>query len=294
MAIKEDINNVPGFLVLAMLVYAVVFMLSVAQVLGGGQNNSLYQRGNARAKYNRSYWNGVGSRRGSLGGVSGAGLRRGMGGGNNTGIRNSGSVVGSGVNSGDNDGMDDSNDTSALKASWCTVAEPSPKDFQVHDLVTIVVQEISKHYVKADTTADRKYSINSTLSDWIHLTKGRLVPDVQAAGDPTIGFTTDKKFKGKGDIKREDTLTARIQAEIIDIMPNGNLVLEATHSVVADDETTYITLTGVCRSKDVGISNTILSSQLADLKLTKKHTGIARDTEKRGWLAALIDFLSPF
>ena len=187
-----------------------------------------------------------------------------------------------------------SSGVSVSNTSWITVHKPRPKDIQVHDLVTIVVHEVSNHSTKADTKAERAYSIDAKLSDWIRLTGGNLRPDKQSAGDPTVGLSFEREFDGKGDIKRQDSLTARIQAEVIDIFPNGNMLLEATHTVVTDDEVMTITLSGLCRSKDIGIDNSILSTQLARLDIRKHHEGMARDAGKRGLLSGLFDWLAPF
>ena len=186
------------------------------------------------------------------------------------------------------------NITSVSEASWFAVEEPTPKDFREHDLITIIVHEVSKHSVKADAKAEREHTIDFKLKDWLRLSDGNLRPDRQLRGDPSIAGDFNREFEGKSDIKREDSLSARIQAEIIDVLPNGTLVLEATHSMTVDDETTLITLIGTCRSKDIGIDNTIISSKIARLEIKKTHTGMARDTTKRSLLARALDFLNPF
>ncbi|MCK4629756.1 MAG: flagellar basal body L-ring protein FlgH [Sedimentisphaerales bacterium] len=186
------------------------------------------------------------------------------------------------------------NTSSVNEASWFAVKEPTPKDFREHDLVTIIVHEVSKHSVKADAKSEREQTIEFKLKDWLRLSGGNLRPDRQSRGDPSIAGDFDREFEGKSNIKREDTLSARIQAEIIDVLPNGTLVLEATHTMVVDEETTLITLTGTCRSKDINIDNTIISSKIARLEIKKTHTGMARDTTKRSLLARALDYLNPF
>jgi len=200
----------------------------------------------------------------------------------------------SGNSSGGEEALVKTNYTSILKASWFTVEEPSPKDFRVHDLVTIVVNEVSKHSTSADTKTERSYDLQAALKEWFKFEEGALRPKSSSAGTPKVDMSFDREFEGKGDVEREDTMSARIQAEIIDIMPNGNLVLEATHRLEMDEEVTVITLTGTCRSKDVGIDNAVISSKVADLRLTKKHEGVARDATKRGLLSGLIDWLAIF
>ncbi|MBN2212022.1 MAG: flagellar basal body L-ring protein FlgH [Sedimentisphaerales bacterium] len=191
-------------------------------------------------------------------------------------------------------GLNKTNYTPVLKASWFTVEEPSPKDFRVHDLVTIVVNEVSKHSTSADTKTERSYDLQAALNEWFKLEQEALRPKSTNAEAPKANVSFNREFEGKGDVEREDTMSARIQAEIIDIMPNGNLVLEATHRMEMDEEVTMITLTGTCRSKDVGIDNTVISSKVADLRLKKTHEGVARDAVKRGLLSGLLDWLAIF
>ena len=244
-------------------------MLTVPQV-GAGQNNSLYLRADQEKQ---------------------ARTLRGQGGGDskvhsvNVGADQIGGRLGK---------IRLRNVTPVLKASWCAVDAPEPKDFQVHDLLTIVVNEVSKHSVKAEADAEREQSFDFTIQDWIRLNGGNLRPDRQSRGDPKIKAAFDRDFEGDSDIKREDTLSARIQAEIIDVLPNGNLALEATHTVIVDEESTTITLTGTCRSNDIGFDNTIFSSKISGLEIRKTHTGMARDATKRSLVMRLLDFLNPF
>jgi len=185
-------------------------------------------------------------------------------------------------------------ETRVLKASWIAVAEPNPKEFRVHDLITIVVHEVSQSSTKANTKSEKDLTFNAKIADWLRLTDGNLRPDKQRNGDPTVDLSLQRELEGKNDIKREDKLMTRIQAEIIDILPNGNLVMEAKHKVTTDEDSTTITLTGICRSKDVGTDNTILSNQLANLDVKKEHEGSAKDTNKRGWLTKFLEKVSPF
>jgi len=176
-----------------------------------------------------------------------------------------------------------------LEASWITVDVPRQRDYRVHDLVTIIVNEVSKSRTKSKSKLERENSIEAVLADWIGLHDGRLRPDGQRGGDPMIGASIEKEFEGKGDTNREDMLTVRITAEIIDVLPNGNLVLEATKSVETDEDVTRVTLTGMCRGSDIGADNTIISSKLARMEISKTHEGAAHDATKRGFLHRFFD-----
>ncbi|MCF7957283.1 MAG: flagellar basal body L-ring protein FlgH [Phycisphaerae bacterium] len=183
---------------------------------------------------------------------------------------------------------------SIRKASWTSVEESQPKGFHVHDLITIQILESSKSSTQAKTKTERETEVDFAIKDWIRLTDMNLRPDKQTRGDPRIAGSFTRDFDSKGDISRADTLSAKIQEEVIDVLPNGTLSLEATHTVLTDDETTVITLTGKCRSKDIGIDNSIISSKIARCVVKKEHFGTARNATKQGWAMKLLDILNPF
>ena len=184
---------------------------------------------------------------------------------------------------------------SVRAASWTMTAEPDPKAYRVHDLITIVIHEVSKNATSADASTERESTLDLKIEEWLQLTRGGLFTgDTATHGQPELKFSAERDFDGKGDVSRSDSLTARIKAQVIDVMPNGNLLLEAIKEVTTDDEVTRITLTGVCRSQDVGIDNSVLSSDLHDLNVVKKHKGMARAATRQSLLEALLNWLNPF
>ena len=182
----------------------------------------------------------------------------------------------------------------ASQVSWTMIEEKKVKGVRMHDLVTILIREKSSHGSDSETKADKQAGLNMVLSDWLKLSGGSIRPAPQSSGDPKIGATFARNLDGKAEVTREDYVTAEIQAEVVDVYPNGNVMLEASHYIRTDEETTEITLTGVCRSNDISASNTITSNRIANLKIDKQSTGIAKSYSERGWLTKLVDFINPF
>ena len=117
---------------------------------------------------------------------------------------------------------------------------------------------------------------------------------MQPSTPPELKTALERDFTGTGDVEREDSLTARITAEVLDVKPNGTLVLQARKRIKTDDEEQMFVLAGVCRAEDVQADNTILSTQLYDLQLEKRHHGVVRDSTKPGWIPKLLDVVNPF
>ncbi|NIA22512.1 MAG: hypothetical protein GWP05_11245 [Anaerolineaceae bacterium] len=185
--------------------------------------------------------------------------------------------------------------------SLIAVKKPKTKKFEVHDIITIIVREESRSRNEADGEVDKVANLKVELADWIRFKKShsglrtKLVPD---AGVATAAPTIDLKAKGKidneGDVERKDSFLTKIAAKIVDVKPNGNLVLEAKRYIQTDDEKIAMTLTGTVRPEDVAVDNSVSSSNVADLAVTKTTKGMARDGQKRGWLVRLFQAISPF
>lgn len=181
-----------------------------------------------------------------------------------------------------------------LATSLFAVEAPQPRKIRVHDLLTIVIREEKRATSDSDLKVDRKWEITAELKKWIRINEQcKLVPQVFPAGNPALDLEYEDKYKGKGKVARKDSLITRVTATVIDVKPNGTLVLEAKKNIQVDEDRQIVTLTGICRSEDVTAQNTVLSTQLADARIEIQHTGPARDAARRGWLARLWDLVRP-
>jgi flagellar L-ring protein precursor FlgH len=174
--------------------------------------------------------------------------------------------------------------------------EPKPRQFAIHDLVTIVVSESSKSKSTADAKADKDYSMASEVGAFMTLDPTSLSDGVQLAPEdlPAFEVSSKKGFKGKGNFNRSDDFTARVTAEIVEIRPNGLLVLEARREIVNDGESQVIQLSGICRPEDIDTNNQVLSQRVADAVVKKMTTGQLRDTSEKGFLARILDAVFAF
>lgn len=179
--------------------------------------------------------------------------------------------------------------------SYFNVPVPKPKTLNKHDLVTIVVFEDSTASsqgtsdLKRDSEVDGKI-IQTPSLNLSNFALGAGIGSVQ----PELSLSGVRSFKGEGTVDRHDSFTARIQAEVVDVKPNGTLVLQARKRILNDEEQQMFILTGICRVQDITPDNTVLSTQLFDFDVQKKTTGSLRDTTKRGWVPKLLDWISPF
>jgi flagellar L-ring protein precursor FlgH len=167
-----------------------------------------------------------------------------------------------------------------------------PRKFKVEDLVTIIVRQQKKYEGDAEMESKKKWGLSGKLSDWFRFYDDcqHLGQDKLSNGEPGFKFDYDNKYKTEGEADREDRFTTRITARIIDVKPNGNLVVEATLEEQHDEEAAILTVTGICRSTDVTPDNTVLSTQIAELKIVEKNRGALRDATSRGFVPRILSF----
>ena len=174
--------------------------------------------------------------------------------------------------------------------------KPLPKRiFAVGDLVTVIVRQQSTYKHSGKTDLEREVQIKAELKDWIRFKDAKLVPDTLPAGDPKIDFALGRSFEGEGKKNRTDEVVTRVTCQVIDVKPNNTLVLQGGPDVIeTDGEKQEISLTGICRTEDVGADNTILSTQLLECRFKRESAGAVRDAMRRGWVYKLWDWIRPF
>jgi len=182
------------------------------------------------------------------------------------------------------------------EASLFVITPPEPRTFQENDLVTVIVSERSKADRSQTVETEKEYDIEGQLSNFLDLSellKGRFVDD-DDDNFPQIGLDLKNEFKGEGDYERSDTITDRITARVVEVKPNGTLLLEARRMIKTDDEVQVATLSGVCRQLDITNRNTVQSNQLFDMTLIVENEGMIRKTTKPGFIKQAMDLLFNF
>lgn len=182
------------------------------------------------------------------------------------------------------------------EVSFWNVPPPEPRVIRKHDIITIIVREESEFSSEGSTDLKKEAELNGAIEEFIKLNLRQLQINAGGVGDdpPTVRMGADRAFKGEGTVEREDTLTARMPAEVVDVKPNGNIVLQGRKTIRTDEEEQTFLITGICRAQDISADNSILSTNVHDLNFRKDHKGAVRDNTRRGWFTRLLDLANPF
>ncbi len=174
---------------------------------------------------------------------------------------------------------------------------------RLNDLVMIRLNENISGSGEADTNTSRDSSADFKVSDLFgantdfNLHNLALLNGFYKGANvfsPTVSGSSISDFKGKGDTKKRGRLTGTITAKVVEVMPNGNLVLESRKEITINRDKQILVLRGMVRPYDIDANNTILSSMIADAQVYYVGDGVIQDKQGQGWLVRFLDTIWPF
>jgi flagellar L-ring protein FlgH len=179
--------------------------------------------------------------------------------------------------------------------SWYEIPLPPPKEVRVNDIVTIRVDTGARLSESAQLQRRRTSQYDALLNDWIDLEGLRAIrPAKQSEGDQRVQGNLNQLNRVTGQLDTTESLKFEIAATVAAVLPNGNIVLEAHRVIESNNEQWMHSLSGVCRREDIGPGNSVLSKDIANLRVKKSELGQIRDAYKRGWLSKWWDQFGPF
>jgi flagellar L-ring protein precursor FlgH len=165
----------------------------------------------------------------------------------------------------------------------------------MHDIVTIRVDESATSLLLGNATSRKTTSYDAVVRDWIRMVGlDTIKPAPQSDGDPRVQVNQNEVYRGDSTIRTSESLTFNIAAQVVDILPNGLIVLEGTTTVELNDNRLEVSLIGTCRSQDIDPNNTVLSRNLVNKHIKKRENGHVRDGYSRGWLTRFLAQIKPF
>jgi flagellar L-ring protein precursor FlgH len=158
------------------------------------------------------------------------------------------------------------------------------------DLVFIEVVEESAASVSSNAKRGRD---SGTLGGVVGAVGAIPMPGAAVTAG-VLGGLGSRKFEGKGETGRRSILSARVAARVVEVLPNGDLRVEAQKMVKINKEDEMLTLSGIIRRRDISADNAVPTTMVGDLKVTLNGKGVASADNAPGWLFRLFEKISPF
>jgi len=149
------------------------------------------------------------------------------------------------------------------------------KAVRLHDVVSIVVTES----LAASTDGQVKNSRASNASSGLTSLFGALKSS--NALQNLVGMSASSGLSAQGQSTTNSSLATTFGGEVVDVLPNGMLVVQATRQLTFSQQTQLIKLRGLVRPEDVSAQNQVLSTAMTDLELEVTGKGIVNDSTYR-------------
>ena len=170
---------------------------------------------------------------------------------------------------------------------------------RVGDIVVVKLVENTKAQNKAETSSNKKSSNDYQVANMFNRGHAGFIPFMPIGPQPSVGVPildteSASGINSTGKTKRENYVTTSLATRVLRVLPGGLMEIEGAREIRVNEETEYMVVRGMIRSKDVSADNSVLSTQIADASIEYYGKGVLADKQKPGWFSRLMDNVWPF
>jgi len=167
---------------------------------------------------------------------------------------------------------------------------------KVGDILTVSVAITDNASLSNSTSQNRggdgeSMGITSLLG--LENSINKVLPNSVDASD-LAGVTSSRDITGTGSIARTETINISVAAVVVQVLPNGNLVVAGNQEIRVNYELRQLQVSGVIRREDISSTNTIDSSDIAELRVAYGGRGTISDVQTPRYGSQLLDVILPF
>lgn len=163
---------------------------------------------------------------------------------------------------------------------------------RVGDIVTILITQQTDVDSRENRGMAKQSQAGSTFDFDAETGGGLGTQAANAAFD--FGTSSNREFDGRSNYRSAQDFSDRVSVTVVDVLPNGNLVLAGVRDVQVAGEARTLTVSGVIRPIDLSPDNTVNSRFIADFRLSYEGVGAGQSFTRQGWLGRKVNRLWPF
>jgi flagellar L-ring protein precursor FlgH len=122
---------------------------------------------------------------------------------------------------------------------------------------------------------------------------GEIFPDA-VDPDNLLELESEMSNLGRGDVQRNEEIKLNVAAVVVQVLPNGNLVIQGRQEVRVNFEVRELYVAGVARPEDITPDNTIQHDQIAELRVAYGGRGQITDVQQPRYGAQVLDVILPY
>lgn len=160
------------------------------------------------------------------------------------------------------------------------------------DLLTIAIEIDEEAEMRNTTSRTRSGSEEAALTAAFGATK--LLPFKVDMLTPELDISSDSSFKGNGSIKRNEKIQLRVAATVVEVLPNGQLVIQGDQEVRVNNELRDLQVTGIVRPEDISRHNEIEYDRIAGARISYGGRGQLTSAQQPRYGQQASDMVLPY
>lgn len=165
----------------------------------------------------------------------------------------------------------------------------------VGDILTVVIEiedtaEISNVTKRARSGSDQ---VNVTAAYGLPQIADTILSGSNTL-DPGVSAESAQDSSGSGKISREEEITLRLAATVVNVLPNGHMVIRGSQEVRVNFELRDLQIAGIVRPEDISRQNVITYDKIADARISYGGRGQITDLQQPRYGQQIVDLISPF
>lgn len=186
----------------------------------------------------------------------------------------------------------------SVNSLWQTGSRAFFKDQRanrVGDIITVIVDLENKQSSDSTHTYNRNTTRKSAVDNFFGY-ESKLKNVFPSAVNPSslINTTNNPNQTGTGKFENTDKLSVKIGATIVQILPNGNLVIQGRQEVLIQTELRIVEIKGIIRREDIASNNTIPYSKIAEARIASGGRGDISDINAVPWGQQVLNKVLPW
>lgn len=163
-----------------------------------------------------------------------------------------------------------------------------PRAARIGDLITVTISMNDKATLdnKTDRSRDSQTKLGmdylADIAPWL------------AKGQFNANTNSQTSTKGAGKIDRTEEVKFSVGASVVDVLPNGNLLISGSQEVRVNYEMRIVNVAGIVRPRDIGRNNTIPYDKIAEARISYGGRGRLMEVQQPAWGQQIYDQITPF
>jgi len=157
----------------------------------------------------------------------------------------------------------------------------------IGDTLVINIQEKVQASKKSENKTTRSHEVDASVPTIVGL-------PFKGAQGTVLSASSSNDFNGKGENTSSNNFTGTLTVTVIEVYPNGNLLVSGEKQIGLKEGEEFIRFSGVVNPNTITAANTVVSTQVADARIEYKANGFIDSAQVMGWLGRFFLSFMPF